>query len=243
MTAETSATWRMALSVSVATGAYGVSFGALAVAAGLDVWQAMVLSLLMYTGGSQFAFVGALAGGGLPATGAAMLVGLRNAVYVTQVNSWFHPRGPQRVLMAHITTDESTAVAAAQPDQRLRRLGFWATGVGVFTLWNAMTLVGALLGNLLGDPKAWGLDGAALAAFCGLLWPRLVTRDAVATAIVAAVVTVTLVPVLPAGLPILAAGWISIPVTLRAAWDRARAARRLEATAPEHHRAPVTEDS
>ena len=218
MSAETSATWRMALSVSVATGAYGVSFGALAVAAGLDVWQTMVLSLLMYTGGSQFAFVGALAGGGLPATGAAILVGLRNAVYVTQVNSWFHPRGPQQVLMAHITTDESTAVVAAQPDQRLRRLGFWATGVGVFTLWNAMTLVGALLGNLLGDPKAWGLDGAALAAFCGLLWPRLVTRDAVATAIVAAVVTVALVPVLPAGLPILAAVVIGGGVT----WFRRR---------------------
>lgn len=66
----------------------------MAVAAGLDVWQAMVLSLLMYTGGSQFAFVGA-----------AVLVGLRNAVYVTQVNSWFHPRGAQRILMAHITTD------------------------------------------------------------------------------------------------------------------------------------------
>lgn len=205
MTAETSATWRMALSVSVATGAYGVSFGALAVAAGLDVWQAMMLSLLMYTGGSQFAFVGALAGGGLPATGAAMLVGLRNAVYVMQVNSWFHPLWAQRILMAHFTTDESTAVAAAQPDQRLRRLGFWVTGAGVFALWNAMTLVGALLGNLLGDPKAWGLDGAALAAFCGLLWPRLVARDAVATAIAAAAVTVALVPVLPAGLPILAA--------------------------------------
>ena len=205
MTAETSATWRMALSVSVATGAYGVSFGALAVAAGLDVWQAMVLSLLMYTGGSQFAFVGALAGGGLPATGAAMLVGLRNAVYVMQVNSWFHPLWAQRILMAHFTTDESTAVAAAQPDQRLRRLGFWVTGAGVFALWNAMTLVGALLGNLLGDPKAWGLDGAALAAFCGLLWPRLVARDAVSTAIAAAAVTVALVPVLPAGLPILAA--------------------------------------
>jgi len=195
----------MALSVSVATGAYGVSFGALAVAAGLDVWQAMVLSLLMYTGGSQFAFVGALAGGGLPATGAAMLVGLRNAVYVMQVNSWFHPLWAQRILMAHFTTDESTAVAAAQPDQRLRRLGFWVTGAGVFALWNAMTLVGALLGNLLGDPKAWGLDGAALAAFCGLLWPRLVARDAVSTAIAAAAVTVALVPVLPAGLPILAA--------------------------------------
>lgn len=230
MTAETSATWRMALSVSVATGAYGVSFGALAVAAGLDVWQAMVLSLLMYTGGSQFAFVGALAGGGLPATGAAMLVGLRNAVYVMQVNSWFHPLWAQRILMAHFTTDESTAVAAAQPDQRLRRLGFWVTGTGVFALWNAMTLVGALLGNLLGDPKAWGLDGAALAAFCGLLWPRLVARDAVATAIAAAAVTVALVPVLPAGLPILAAVVVGGGATLL---QRRRTARRDQSSRDE----------
>ena len=227
---ETSATWRMALSVSVATGAYGVSFGALAVAAGLDVWQAMVLSLLMYTGGSQFAFVGALAGGGLPATGAAMLVGLRNAVYVMQVNSWFHPLWAQRILMAHFTTDESTAVAAAQPDQRLRRLGFWVTGAGVFALWNAMTLVGALLGNLLGDPKAWGLDGAALAAFCGLLWPRLVARDAVATAIAAAAVTVALVPVLPAGLPILAAVVVGGGATLL---QRRRTARRDQSSRDE----------
>ena len=230
MTAETSATWRMALSVSVATGAYGVSFGALAVAAGLDVWQAMVFSLLMYTGGSQFAFVGALAGGGLPATGAAMLVGLRNAVYVMQVNSWFHPLWAQRILMAHFTTDESTAVAAAQPDQRLRRLGFWVTGAGVFALWNAMTLVGALLGNLLGDPKAWGLDGAALAAFCGLLWPRLVARDAVATAIAAAAVTVVLVPVFPAGLPILAAVVVGGGATLL---QRRRTARRDQSSRDE----------
>ena len=230
MTAETSATWRMALSVSVATGAYGVSFGALAVAAGLDVWQAMVLSLLMYTGGSQFAFVGALTGGGLPATGAAMLVGLRNAVYVMQVNSWFHPLWAQRILMAHFTTDESTAVAAAQPDQRLRRLGFWVTGAGVFARWNAMTLVGALLGNLLGDPKAWGLDGAALAAFCGLLWPHLVARDAVATAIATAAVTVALVPVLPAGLPILAAVVVGGGATLL---QRRRTARRDQSSRDE----------
>ena len=220
----------MALSVSVATGAYGVSFGALAVAAGLDVWQTMVLSLLMYTGGSQFAFVGALAGGGLPATGAAMLVGLRNAVYVMQVNSWFHPRWAQRILMAHFTTDESTAVAATQPDQRLRRLGFWVTGAGVFALWNAMTLVGALLGNLLGDPKAWGLDGAALAAFCGLLWSRLVARDAVATAIAAAAVTVALVPVLPAGLPILAAVVVGGGAALL---QRRRTARRDQSSRDE----------
>ena len=159
-----------------------------------------------------------------------MLVGLRNAVYVMQVNSWFHPLWAQRILMAHFTTDESTAVAAAQPDQRLRRLGFWVTGTGVFALWNAMTLVGALLGNLLGDPKAWGLDGAALAAFCGLLWPRLVARDAVATAIAAAAVTVALVPVFPAGLPILAAVVVGGGATLL---QRRRTARRDQSSRDE----------
>ena len=88
----------------------------------------------------------------------------------------------------------------------------------MFTLWNVMTLAGALLGNLMGDPKAWGLDGAAIAAFCGLLWPRLVARDAVATAVVAAVVTVALVPVLPAGLPVLSA----VVVGGGAAWHQIR---------------------
>ena len=132
--------------------------------------------------------------------------------------------------MAHFTTDESTAVAATQPDQRLRRLGFWVTGAGVFALWNAMTLVGALLGNLLGDPKAWGLDGAALAAFCGLLWPRLVARDAVATTIAAAAVTVALVPVLPAGLPILAAVVVGGGAALL---QRRRTARRDQSSRDE----------
>lgn len=54
----------MGLSIAVATGLYGISFGALAVAARLTVWQAMALSLLMFTGGSQFAFIGVIAGGG-----------------------------------------------------------------------------------------------------------------------------------------------------------------------------------
>lgn len=72
----------MTLSISVVTGTYGVSFGALAVTVRLDVWQAMVLSPLMYTGESQFALVGALTDGGLPAIGAAMLAGLHNAVCI-----------------------------------------------------------------------------------------------------------------------------------------------------------------
>lgn len=214
------ATWRMAASVSVATGAYGVSFGALAVAAGLDPWQTMALSALMFTGGSQFAFVGALAGGGAAAAAAAWLVGLRNAIYGMQVNSWFHPRGVLRLGMAQVTIDESTAVAGAQSDPGDRRVGFWAAGLGVYVLWNVMTLLGVLLGDLLGDPKRWGLDGAALAAFCGLLWPRLKDRETVAIAVAAAAVVIATVPVLPTGLPILAA----VLVGGGAAWWRVRRA-------------------
>ena len=73
---------RMGLSISVATGLYGISFGALSVAAGLNIWQTMVLSALMFTGGSQFAFIGVIAGGGsgLAAVGAATLLGVRNAI-------------------------------------------------------------------------------------------------------------------------------------------------------------------
>lgn len=210
----------MAASVSVATGAYGVSFGALAVVAGLDLWQTMTLSLLMFSGGSQFAFLGALTGGGLAAGAAAWLVGLRNAVYGMQVNSWFHPRGLERVAMAQLSIDESTAVAGSQMDPADRRVGFWAAGLGVFVLWNLMTLLGVLLGDLLGDPKRWGLDGAALAAFCGLLWPRLRDRETVAVAVAAAVVVIALVPALSAGLPILAA----VAVGGGAAWWRVRRA-------------------
>ena len=58
---------KVGLSIAVATGLYAISYGALGVAAGLSVWQVSALSLLMFTGGSQFAFIGVVAGGGAPA--------------------------------------------------------------------------------------------------------------------------------------------------------------------------------
>src|SRR5690606_24426385 len=113
---------------------------------------------------------------------------------------------------AHVTIDESTAVAIAQQVPRLRRLGFWITGIGVFVGWNLMTLAGALLGDVLGDPKAWGLDAAAAAAFLALLWPRLQQRQAIAVGIAAAVVAAALTPVLMPGLPVLIAALVAIVV-------------------------------
>lgn len=198
---------RMGISIALAVGVYGVSFGALAVAAGLSVWQACALSALMFTGGSQFAFIGVVAGGGtLPAaTAAASLLGVRNAVYGVQLNAMLRPRGPIRALHAHLTIDESTATAVAQEDPDEERRGFWTAGVGVWLLWNLFTLVGALLGERIGDPAVWGLDGAAVAAFLGLLWPRLHGRDPIAIAVAAAAVTIVAVPLVPPGIPIIVA--------------------------------------
>lgn len=199
---------KVGLSISIATGLYGISFGALSVAAGLTFWQTMALSLLLFSGGSQFAFIGVIGGGGTGAAAmsAATLLGIRNGVYGMQLNALLGPRRWLKVAAAQVTIDESTATATGQTEPAEQRRGFWVAGLGVFALWNLFTAAGALIGDALGDPQQWGLDGAAVAAFLGLLWPRLKARQPAAIAVVAALVTVLTIPVLPSGLPILAAG-------------------------------------
>ncbi|MBQ0130880.1 MAG: AzlC family ABC transporter permease, partial [Comamonas sp.] len=168
-----------------------------------------------------FAFIGVVAGGGAgsAALGAATLLGVRNAVYGMHINAMLKPKGWRKLLSAHLTIDESAATASGQTEALEQRRGFWTAGIGVFVLWNAFTLLGALLGDALGDPRQWGLDGAAVAAFLGLLWPRLQQREPVALAVVCAVVTVLAIPALPPGLPILAAALVG------AAWGWWRSAR------------------
>jgi predicted branched-subunit amino acid permease len=202
---------RVGLSISVATGLYGISFGALSVASGLSFWQTMVLSLLLFSGGSQFAFIGVIAGGGSPvaAAGAATLLGIRNAVYGMQLNALLKPQGWRRFAAAQVTIDESLATSTGQTVLLEQKRGFWVAGLGVFFFWNIFTLIGALAGDALGDPKQWGLDGAAVAAFLGLLWPRLRSREAGAIAVACALATVLTVPVLPPGLPVLVAGVVA----------------------------------
>jgi predicted branched-subunit amino acid permease len=221
---------RQSLSVAVATGAYGVSFGALSVAAGLSLLQTQALSLLLFSGGSQFAFVGVLAAGpaGAPAAIAtSTLLGVRNGLYGLQVSRLLGARGPRRVAAAQLTIDESTAVGVAQPEAAAGRLGFWATGLGVFVLWNLTTFVGALAGDAMGDPRRYGLDAAAAAAFCALLWPRLRSTDAFAIAAAAALVAVVLAPHAPAGVPVLVAATTALAAGV---WRRAR-----HDPAPPHH--------
>ncbi|MBT8160540.1 MULTISPECIES: AzlC family ABC transporter permease [Arthrobacter] len=209
---------RVGLSISIATGLYGVSFGALASASGFTFWQTMAFSLLMFSGGSQFAFIGVVAGGGsgIAAMTTAALLGLRNGIYGMQMNAMLRPSGWLKYPQAQVTIDESTATASGQSDPAEQRRGFWTAGVGIFVLWNIFTAVGALAGDALGDPKRWGLDGAAVAAFLALLWPRLKGREPWAIATAAALATIVAIPFVPSGVPILVAavvaggiGWFS----------------------------------
>jgi predicted branched-subunit amino acid permease len=205
---------RAGLAVGLATAAYGVSFGALSTAAGLSVWQTCFISLVMFSGGSQFALVGVLAAGGLAsgpaAIASAALLGTRNGLYGIRTAPIVGPGRWKRIGAAWITIDESTAVALAQPTPGSRRTGFWVTGLAVFAGWNLTTLAGALLGDALGDTRAFGLDAAAAAAFVGLLWPRLKRLQAGAVAVVAAVVAGALTPVLMPGLPVLVAALVAV---------------------------------
>ncbi|GIG21881.1 branched-chain amino acid ABC transporter permease [Cellulomonas chitinilytica] len=201
--------------MSVATGLYGVSFGALSVAAGLSIPQTVALSLLMFSGGSQFAFVGVLGAGG--AAGAAVatagLLGVRNGLYGPQVAPLLRARGWRRPLAAQLTIDESTAVATAQRDPAVGWVGFWWTGVGVFVMWNLFTLAGALVGDALGDPRRYGLDAAAAAAFLALVWPRVTgpgSRVAQVVAAGAVLVALAVTPFVPAGIPVLLAAVVAI---------------------------------
>ena len=198
------------LSVGLATGLYGVSFGAIGSAAGLSVPAVLLLSILMFSGASQFAFVGIIAAGGAPITAisSAWLMGVRNSFYALRLSPIIGPRGLWRLLAAQLTIDESNAVSAAQDGLRNQKLGFWLTGGAVFAFWNAATLMGALAGNLIGSVETWGLDGAAAAAFLGLLWPRL--KNNLLLAGVGALIALIAIPLTPAGVPVLLAAAVAL---------------------------------
>ncbi|GHE52211.1 branched-chain amino acid ABC transporter permease [Streptomyces vinaceus] len=206
---------RDALGVGVAVGLSGFAFGVTAAGAGISVLQACVLSLLVFTGASQFALVGAVAAGGNPFTAAAgaFFLGTRNAFYGLRLSQLLALPKALRPFAAHWVIDETTAVALAQPDRRSARLGFTVTGLSLYLLWNLTTLLGALGAEALGDTSAWGLDAAGPAVFLALLAPMLKTATERAVAALALVLGLGLLPVLPAGLPVLVAA-LAAPAVL-----------------------------
>jgi predicted branched-subunit amino acid permease len=208
---------RDAVGIGVASGAYALSFGAISITAGLSLPQTCALSVLMFTGASQFAFVGVVAAGGSAWAGAAtaMLLGSRNALYGLRLSSLLNVRGPRRVAASHFVIDETTAMAIARDTPPESRFAFWATGFILFSFWNLGTLIGALATQVLPDPKALGLDAAPPAAFLALIAPRLRGREPVAIALGAAILVLVVLPFVPPGVPLLIVALLVVAFGLR----------------------------
>lgn len=192
---------------------------------GLTLLQTCALSLLVFTGASQFALVGALAAGGSPFTAAAgaFFLGARNAFYGLRLSQLLALPRAVRPFAAQWVIDETTAVSLAQTDRRGTRIGFAVTGLSLYVLWNLTTLIGALGAEAIGDTAAWGLDAAGPAVFLALLAPMLTSRTERAVACLAVLLGLGLLPALPAGVPVLVAA-LAAPAVLWAQGHRARGA-------------------
>ena len=191
---------------AVAVGAFGITFGVLARDAGLGSLQAVLFSATTFAGSAQFAATSGLsAGGTLAATIAAAV--LLNARYIP-IGLSVAPslRGPawQRGLRAQLVVDESWAVSHVGGGRYDPRLLFGA-GLTLYCSWVAGTTLGVAAGSLLGDPERLGLDAAFPALFLALLAGQLRGRGAVVAALAGAAIATALVPVVPPGVPVVAA--------------------------------------
>jgi len=196
---------RTSVSVAFTVGLYGAAFGAAAVTAGFTVLQSCLLSLLLFSGASQFAVVGIMGAGGsaISAIATATLLGFRNALYGLQMAPILKVTGLKRIIAAQITIDESTAVSTLQSIDSDKKRGFYLTGFGVYVFWNLFTFLGAIGASAIGDPSVWGLDAAVPAAFCGLVWPRLKDKKHFVISACAIILALSLTPITPAGIPII----------------------------------------
>jgi 4-azaleucine resistance transporter AzlC len=204
------------LTIGVAAGVFAIAFGVGAVSAGGTVLHTCVMSLLVFTGASQFSAVSVVDSGGSTASalGSAMLLAARNGVYGLTMARHIDGSLGRRLVAAQLTIDESTAMATAQDDPDARRAAFWITGCAIFVCWNLGTLIGALAGEAI-DPQTYGLDAAFPAGFVAMLAPHLRTRTGRAVGLAGAMICVALVPFVPIGVPILCAA-TAVLIGLRA---------------------------
>jgi 4-azaleucine resistance transporter AzlC len=217
---------RNALSIALATGLYAVSFGVLSVAAGFSVAQTCVMSVVAFTGASQFTFVSVIGAGGSPAAALApaLLLAARNTLYGITLKSVLTGSVAKRSLLAQGVIDETAAMAHAQSEPAAKRRAFELTAVLLFVGWNLGTVAGALAGQGLGGPQHLGLDAMFPAVFLALLAPQLRHADARRVALAGGFVALALVGFVPAGVPIIVAGVVTVPflVTARRRWGTGR---------------------
>ena len=197
---------RAALAVAATVWFFGASFGLVARAAGMGVLAPLVMSATTFAGSAQFAVSSILgAGGGAAAAiAAAVLLNARYAPISISVAPLFHGRRLRRLLESQLIVDESWALASRGAGRFDRRILLGA-GLLLYVSWVSGTAVGVLAGEALGNPKDLGLDGAFPALFLALLAPQLRAPRAALAAAAGGIIALALIPVTPAGTPIVAA--------------------------------------
>ncbi|KAA2256139.1 AzlC family ABC transporter permease [Solihabitans fulvus] len=192
--------------VAAAAGLVGASFGAIAVAAGLAWWLPLVMSVLVFAGGSQFMAVGVVASGGSPVAAviAGLVLNLRHLPFGMAIGDVLGS-GWRRLVGSHLIIDESVAFAMGQRDPERSRAAFWACGISLFFFWNLGVVAGSVAGQAIGNTDALGLDAAFPAALFALVLPSLRDRATRRVALIGAAVAVATTPLLPAGIPVLLA--------------------------------------
>ena len=191
----------------------GLSYGAIAVASGFPLWVPAAQSVLVLAGASEFLFIGIVAAGGNPlaAAAAGLLVNARHLPYGLALPDMTGPdmtgpgrpvkRSMKRLLGSHVMNDESVMFALAQEDLPRKRAAYWACGLGVLLCWPAGAVLGALIGSVIADTGAFGLDAMFPAVILALIVPALRERQLRRAALIGAVIALATTPFLPPGLP------------------------------------------
>jgi 4-azaleucine resistance transporter AzlC len=192
--------------LAAATLAVGASFGAITMAYDLPVWLAPLMSVVVFAGGAQFLAVGLFAAGNpVAAVLAGLLLNARHLPFGLAVADTLGPRWRDRLIGSHLMTDEVVAFTLAEETPAARRTVYWRVAISLVISWNLGVVLGVLLGGAVGDPASLGLDAAFPAGLIALILPSLRDRAIRVVALIGAGLAVLLTPVLPAGLPVLAA--------------------------------------
>lgn len=200
---------RRAAAIAVALVPFGLAFGVLCSQAGLAWWEAVGFSAIVFTGSAQFAAVGVLGDGGTvsAAVGAGVLLNLRSLAFGLAMAPSLRGSLGFRLVASQLMIDEAMAVGSVATTPARRRYGYFAGGLAVFALWNLSTLLGAVLAAGAGDlVTTFGIDATIPASFLALVWPRLRERRQLRTALAGAIIALAVAPVAPPGIPILVAG-------------------------------------
>ncbi len=194
-----------------AAASFGVAYGVLAVTAGMGVLAPIVMSATTFAGASQFAAASVLRDGGsvLAAVGAAVLLNARYLAIGFATAPAFEGSRLRRFFESQLIVDEAWAVSQVGGGRIDRRLLVGA-GLVLYPCWVAGGAIGVFGGDILGDPKRFGLDAAFPALFLVLLLTLTVNRRTILAAVAGGLIALVLLPIAPAGVPVIAAGAVCL---------------------------------